>query len=75
VFADPGVEALGLVQDVEHPTAGTMRLLGSAVTIEGHDEARIAPPPLLGEDTEAILRELGRDDEAIRQLRDQRVIA
>jgi crotonobetainyl-CoA:carnitine CoA-transferase CaiB-like acyl-CoA transferase len=74
VFADPGVGALGLVQQVEHPTAGTMRLLGAAFTISGHDDRRIAPPPLLGEQTEEILRELGRDAAAIASLRAQDVI-
>ena len=69
VFADPGVEALGLVHDVVHPTAGSMRLLGSAISIGGFDDQRIAPPPLLGEQTDEILRELGRDGAAIDALR------
>jgi formyl-CoA transferase len=74
VFADPGVRALQMVREVRHPTAGTMRLLGSAVTIDGVDEAAIAPPPLLGEHTEPVLRELGRDDAAIERLREAGVI-
>ena len=40
VFADPGVQALGMVRTVRHPTAGEMRLLAGPVTISGHDEAR-----------------------------------
>jgi formyl-CoA transferase len=74
VFADPGVEALDLVRTLTHPTAGAMRLLGSAVTLAGHDEARIGPPPLLGEHSEAIMRELGYSDEAIGGLRAAEVI-
>jgi crotonobetainyl-CoA:carnitine CoA-transferase CaiB-like acyl-CoA transferase len=74
VFADPGVQHMGLVQDVVHPTAGAMRLVGAGFTIEGHADASIAPPPLLGEHTDAILRELGRDDVAIGRLREEGVI-
>jgi crotonobetainyl-CoA:carnitine CoA-transferase CaiB-like acyl-CoA transferase len=74
VFTDPGVEALGLVHEVVHPTAGSMRLLGSAVTVGGFDDRSIAPPPLLGEHTDAILRELGRDDAEISRLRSTGVI-
>jgi formyl-CoA transferase len=69
VFADPGVRELDMVRTVTHPTAGAMQLLGSAVTLAGHDEAAIGPPPLLGEHTAAILQELGYSDEAIGQLK------
>lgn len=74
VFEDPGVQALDLVQTVVHPTAGPMRLVGSGVTLEGHDESTIAPPPLLGEQTDAILGELGYSAEAIAALRTAEVI-
>jgi len=74
VFADPGVEALDLVKTVRHPVAGESRLLGAAVTIGGHDESGIGPPPLLGEQTDTILRELGYTDEAIAGLRAAEVI-
>lgn len=74
VFADPGVEALGLIHDVVHPVAGSMRLLGSAVSLEGAEDEAIGPPPLLGEHTTAILRELGRDDAEIERLREATVI-
>lgn len=69
VFADPGVEALELIHEVVHPTAGSMRLLGSAVSIGGFDDRGVAPPPLLGEHTGDVLRELGRDEGAIEALR------
>jgi formyl-CoA transferase len=74
VFDDPGVQALDLVQTVVHPTAGPMRLVGAGVTIEGHDESTIAPPPLLGEQSEAILGELGYSDDDIAGLRASEVI-
>jgi crotonobetainyl-CoA:carnitine CoA-transferase CaiB-like acyl-CoA transferase len=51
-----------------------MRLLGSAVSIGGFDDHEVGPPPLLGEHTAAILRELGRDDGEIVRLRNAGVI-
>ena len=74
VFADPGVEALGMVRTVRHPTFGEMRLLAGPVNVSGHDEAQLAPPPLLGEHTDAILGELGMDATAIEALRATEVI-
>ena len=74
VFADPGVQALGMVRTVRHPTAGEMRLLAGPVTVSGHEEAEIGPPPLLGEQTNAILGELGLDSAAITALRAAEVI-
>lgn len=74
VFADPGVRELGLVHEVRHPTAGSMRLVGSAVEVAGNDESALLPPPLLGEQTDEILREAGLDAAEIATLRDQEVI-
>ena len=74
VFADPGVQALGMVRTVRHPTFGEMRLLAGPVTMSGHDEADIGPPPLLGEHSEAILWELGLDAAEVDGLRAAEVI-
>jgi len=74
VFADPGVRALDLVRTVRHPTFGPMRLLGSGVTLAGYDEGEIGPPPLLGEQGDQILDELGLDAAEIERLRAAEVI-
>jgi formyl-CoA transferase len=72
VFADPQVETLRMVQEVEHPTAGSSRLVRNGVTIGArHEDDPISPPPLLGEHTAAILGELGCDDGQVRRLAQQ----
>lgn len=74
VLADAGLAHLDLTRTVEHPDWGPMRLLTGPLDIEGHDEAAVRPPPLLGEHTDELLGELGRDDHAIAALRRQEVI-
>jgi formyl-CoA transferase len=70
---DPGVQSLELVQDVIHPTAGSMKLLGSGVRLDRFDHI-VAPPPTLVEHTDAVLRWLGYNDEEIDELRKGAVI-
>lgn len=58
VVEDEQITHLGLIREVEHPTAGRMRLLGSGVNLHG-TPTRIGPAPVAGEDTVAVLAELG----------------
>lgn len=74
VFEGDGLGWLELVRTVEHPTWGPMRLLRGPLTVDGLDESSIRPPPLLGEHSDEILRELGRDVAAIAALRERRVV-
>lgn len=56
-FAAPEVLARGLVQRVPHPTAGEVAMVASPLRLEGMP-ATPAAPPLLGQDTRAVLREV-----------------
>jgi len=58
VIEDPQVQHLGLVDTVEHPVAGRMRMLGSGVNLHG-TPTRTGPAPIAGEHSEEILAELG----------------
>ena len=57
VHADPQVAAAGLVGEVEQPGLGPVRLLGPYVRV-GSGATALLPAPVLGADTEAVLREL-----------------
>ena len=73
-LADPQVSHLQLTDEVEHPVAGKMKFVGPPVRYSNFAEEPSLPPPLLGEHSVAVLRELGYRDEAIEELRVQRVI-
>jgi crotonobetainyl-CoA:carnitine CoA-transferase CaiB-like acyl-CoA transferase len=72
--ADPAVQAADVVEDVDHPVAGRVRLLRFPVELSSGRATVRRPPPMPGEHVEEILRELGYADADLRRLRDQRVV-
>lgn len=68
-------EAREMVREVDHPTAGRIKLVGSPIKLRETQLASPKPPPLLGEHTEAILRdELGYSTASLDALRERAVI-
>jgi crotonobetainyl-CoA:carnitine CoA-transferase CaiB-like acyl-CoA transferase len=74
VFADPQVLHRGLRVDLPHAAGGKAPQVGNPIRFSATPIAYRLAPPLLGQDTEAILRELGRSAEDIAVLRAQRAI-
>jgi crotonobetainyl-CoA:carnitine CoA-transferase CaiB-like acyl-CoA transferase len=72
--ADAQVVHLQLLEDVEHPVSGRWRLVGPPVRYQGAPRQANLPPPLVGEHSTAILRELGRSESAIRELQEREVV-
>lgn len=73
VFSDPHVQARGMVTRVAHPLAGEegVQLIASPLRLSATPVAYRHPPPLLGEHTEAVLRELLQiDDDELGRLRE-----
>lgn len=66
---DPQVIHNETVFDLDDEEAGPMKLFGSAPRFESTPTNVRRPPPRLGADTEAVLREAGIADEEIERLR------
>jgi len=75
VFADPQVNARGMVTEWQHPLAGPVRLVSSPLKLGATPVRTAGPPPLLGQDTAQVLREvLGMSDEQIEGLQAREVV-
>ena len=74
-LAAPHAIARDMVTEVEHPTAGSVKMLGIPFRFSDTPASIRRAPPLLGQHTEAVLREeLGFSDARINALRAEKVI-
>jgi crotonobetainyl-CoA:carnitine CoA-transferase CaiB-like acyl-CoA transferase len=76
VFEDPQIKHRELVKTVDHPLAGAMSVVGNPLNFSETPVEYKRAPPLLGQHTDEILREvLGMDPPEIAQLAAQKVTA
>ncbi len=74
-LAAPHTVARGMVQTIDHPKAGEIKVLGMPFRFSQTPASIRRPPPTLGQHTDEVLgAELGFTEEEIRSLRSQKVI-
>jgi len=69
MFADPQVQALAMDRAVSHPKLGEIHLVGQGVNMERTPWSMRRAAPDRGEDTDAILSEIGYSPEEVAALR------
>ena len=78
VFADPHVQARGVVVEMPHaslPQGGTVKVIANPVRLSETPADYRLPPPVLGQHTDEVLKQaLGLDDGRLAELRGKGVI-
>jgi formyl-CoA transferase len=71
----PHTLARGMVESIQHPTAGEIRVVASPIRFSDTPVSVRRPPPVLGQHTEEVLRdELGLSAQRIAQLKADKII-
>ncbi|KAH8622559.1 Succinate--hydroxymethylglutarate [Alternaria alternata] len=70
------VLARNMIQEIDHPAVGKVKLVNHPVKYSRAEPRIRSPPPLLGQHTNEVLRDmLGYGESEIKELRDKKVVA
>lgn len=74
-FNDPHIKEIGLVETIQHPIAGEIKVVGPPVKYSEGGNCVRNPPPTLGQHTVQVLENvLGLQNDQILQLKDKKII-
>ena len=74
LFEDPQIQANGLLTEVEHRDAGTVKMVGALAKFNGTVLSESAPSPALGQHSAEILAELGYSDSQYLAWKKERIV-
>lgn len=74
LFEDPQVAAREMVVEMSHPTAESIKLVGSPLKLSRTPVEMRRHPPLYGEHTEQLLKELGYTEQQIEAIKSKEII-
>lgn len=68
------VLARGMITEIDHPTAGRIKLVNTPIKFSESLPSIRTPPPLLGQHTEEVMLSLGYSQEQLDILRKRKII-
>jgi crotonobetainyl-CoA:carnitine CoA-transferase CaiB-like acyl-CoA transferase len=71
----PHTRANKVIMQYDHAAAGRLNCVGHPVTFVGEERSAGLPPPMLGQHTDEVLKEMGLSQEAIEGLRREDVVS
>lgn len=74
LLEDQHLQSVGLFREYEHPHEGPLRDIRPPFVVQGANTSEDIPPPLIGQDSEAVLQALGIGDTEIARLIETKVV-